>query len=340
MSFWEMLLDAFIDSAKILPVLLAVYFLIEFLEYRNAFSFAKSKFLKGKYSPIFGSLFGCIPQCGFSVISSDLYTKGKMSIGALLAVFIATSDEAIPIMLSSKNGIEPLLLIIGIKLVYAIAIGYLSVALYRLIFKKSAIQNRVDSDKQTSDIAQKNENQIATNVSDASVQPAVTEVANQEYATTDHDEHDHEHEDIVEPDGCCKHHIESKHFDVVHPLVHSLKIFAFILLANVVIGALTLWVGEDKLTNALSSTYVFQPIVAVLIGLIPNCVSSVVLTKLFLAGGMSFGSVVAGLCVNAGLGLLVLFKQNKNWKENLFITLTLLLSGLAIGYALHFIPIF
>lgn len=340
MSFWEMLLDAFIDSTKILPVLLAVYFLIEFLEYRNAFSFTKSKFLKGKYSPIFGSLFGCVPQCGFSVISSDLYTKGKMSIGALLAVFIATSDEAIPIMLSSKNGIEPLLLIIGIKLVYAIAIGYLSFALYRLIFKKSTIKNRVDSDKQSSDIAQKSENQIATNVSDASVQPAVTEVANQENATIDHDEHDHDHEDIVKPDGCCKHHIESKHFDVVHPLVHSLKIFAFILLANVVIGALTLWVGEDKLTNALSSTYVFQPVVAVLIGLIPNCVSSVVLTKLFLAGGMSFGSVVAGLCVNAGLGLLVLFKQNKNWKENLFITLTLLLSGLAIGYALHFIPIF
>ena len=334
-----MLLDAFIDSAKILPVLLAVYFLIEFLEYRNAFSFAQSKFLKGKYSPIFGSLFGCVPQCGFSVISSDLYTKGKMSIGALLAVFIATSDEAIPIMLSSKNGIEPLLLIIAIKLVYAIAIGYLSIALYRMIFKKSAIHDSENSDKLSADDTQPNEKQTTNSVTDANTPQTVTEAKTQENVTNEHHDHD-EHEKMAELDGCCKHHIESKHFNVVHPLVHSLKIFAFILLANVVIGAITLWVGEDKLTSALSSTYAFQPVVAVLIGLIPNCVSSVVLTKLFLAGGMSFGSVVAGLCVNAGLGLLVLFKQNKNWKENLFITLTLLLSGLAIGYALHFIPLF
>ena len=334
-----MLLDAFIDSAKVLPVLLAVYFLIEFLEYRNAFSFTQSKFLKGKYSPIFGSLFGCVPQCGFSVISSDLYTKGKMSIGALLAVFIATSDEAIPIMLSSKNGIEPLLLIIAIKLVYAIAIGYLSFALYRMIFKKSAIHDSEKSDKLSADGTQPNEQQTTNSVTDANAQQTVTEAKTQENVTNEHHDHD-EHEKMAELDGCCKHHIESKHFNVVHPLVHSLKIFAFILLANVVIGAITLWVGEDKLTNALSSTYALQPVVAVLIGLIPNCVSSVVLTKLFLAGGMSFGSVVAGLCVNAGLGLLVLFKQNKNWKENLFITLTLLLSGLAIGYALHFIPLF
>ena len=176
-------------------------------------------------------------------------------------------------------------------------------------------------------------------MADVSVQQTVTEAKTQENVTNEHHDHD-EHEKMAELDGCCKHHIESKHFNVVHPLVHSLRIFAFILLANVVIGAITLWVGEDKLTSALSSTYAFQPVVAVLIGLIPNCVSSVVLTKLFLAGGMSFGSVVAGLCVNAGLGLLVLFKQNKNWKENLFITLTLLLSGLAIGYALHFIPLF
>ena len=331
-AFWEMLLDAVIDSAKILPVLLVVYFLIEFLEYRQAFGFAKSKFLKGKYSPIFGSLFGCIPQCGFSVISSDLYTKDKISIGALVAVFIATSDEAIPIMLSSKNGIGPLLLIIAIKLVYAIAIGYLSFALYKLIFKKSNFQQN----KFIENIEQDDTEAVQKDVV-ASLNQDNNQV--REDVKAEHDAHKQIEED-GEIDGCCKHHIESKHFDFLHPLVHSLKIFAFILIANIVIGALTLWVGEEELISALSSTYVFQPVVAVLIGLIPNCVSSVVLAKLFLAGGMSFGAVVAGLCVNAGLGLLVLFKQNKNKKENIFVTLILLISGLAIGYALHFIPIF
>lgn len=100
-----------------------------------------------------------------------------------------------------------------------------------------------------------------------------------------------------------------------------------------------MFVGEDKLVSFLNSSSIFQPLLSIAIGLIPNCVSSVVITELYLMGGLSFGSIVAGLSVNAGLGLIVLLKENKNKKENLFIILSLIISSLIIGYGLHFIPI-
>ena len=306
---WDVVLDALIDTAKMLPILLAVYYLIELLEYKRVFRFHTSKLLNGRASPIFGALFGCVPQCGFSVISTDMYTKKQLSIGALIAVYIATSDETLPIMLSHPKSILALLALIGIKVLYAILIGGLSFWLYGLVFKK----------KQT----------------------ATAEVVQQEQTTEETVEHhDDEHEHLHELDGCCKHNLNESKFDWKHPLVHSLKIAAFVLVANLVFGGLIAIIGEEALANFLSSSSVLQPLLAVIIGLIPNCVASVVLTELYLFGGLSFGALVAGLCVNAGIGLLMLIKSNKNIKENVFIFSVLIISAIAIGYALHFIPIF
>ena len=133
--FLHVLLHALEDTAKLLPFLILVYFLIELLEYKNIFKFENSKLLKGKYSPIMGALFGSVPQCGFSVISSELYAKRKVSVGALIAVFIATSDEALPIMLSNYKAIPSLLMLILVKIVMAIVVGYLTMLLYSKIFK-------------------------------------------------------------------------------------------------------------------------------------------------------------------------------------------------------------
>ena len=119
--------------------------------------------------------------------------------------------------------------------------------------------------------------------------------------------------------------------------MHSLKIFAFILLVNIVFGFLVYYIGEATLVNFLTASSPFQPLFACLVGLIPNCASSVVLTELYLIGGLSFGALLSGLSVNAGLGLVVLFKQNKNIKENLFILMMLIIPSLLVGYGLHFI---
>ena len=127
-------------------------------------------------------------------------------------------------------------------------------------------------------------------------------------------------------------------FDYLHPIVHTLKITAYIFAFNVVMGTIIFFVGEENISAFLASSSVFQPLFAIIVGLIPNCVSSVILTELYMMGSISFGAIVAGLSVNAGLGIMVLLKENKNYKENLFIILTLIISSLAVGYGLHFIP--
>ena len=300
-EYWHVILDSLIDTVKILPILFVAYYLIELIEYKNASKLTKSKLLKGKASPVFGSVLGCVPQCGFSVISTDLFSKGKLSVGALIAVYIATSDEAIPLMLASPKHIGWMFALLGIKLVFAILIGYLSIGLFKILFKNHA-----------------------------------TEKVGKHSETQHHGEENHEEENSVEAHGgCCHHHVETKSFDWLHPLLHCLKISAFILIINILFGMIThIWVGEKNLIEFLNNSKYIQPVLAVLIGLIPNCASSVVLTELFLSNALSFGALVTGLCMNAGLGIVMLLKQNKNWKVNLFVVSTLIISSLILGYVL------
>lgn len=292
-EYWHVILHALIDTAKILPFLFIVYYLIELLEYKWSVKIQNNRLLKGKVSPVFGSVIGCIPQCGFSVVSTDLFSKKAISVGALVAVYIATSDEALPLMIAKPDSIPYMVGLVAIKMVLGVLVGYLATWMYKLIFKqKVAVENH-------------------------------------------HHDHDHEHEENVVHGGCCKHNVESNSFDWLHPMLHCVKIALFIFIINVLFGFLTdVWVGEENLKNFLSASLWVQPLLAVLIGLIPNCASSVVITELFLIGGLSFGALVAGLCVNAGLGFVVLFKQNKNWKENLFVLLVTIIPSLIVGYIL------
>ncbi len=304
-EYWHVFLEALVDTTKVLPILFAVYYLIELFEYKGANKIQKSKLLKGKLSPVIGACVGCVPQCGFSVVSTDLFSKGKLSVGALIAVYIATSDEALPLMLAKPESIKWTLLLIGVKLVFAILVGYLSIGLYAIFFKKKTNLANVEINHEKHDYINQNE---------------------------------HDSEEEVVHGGCCRHHVETKSFDWLHPLLHCLKICGFILLINIIFAFIThIWVGEENLISFLNNSKYIQPILSVLIGLIPNCASSVVLTELFLLGGLNFGALVAGLCVNAGLGLIVLLKQNKNWKENLFIFVMLIGSSLTLGYALIWI---
>ena len=302
-EFLHVLLHSLEDTAKLLPVLFIVYFLIEFLEYKNVFRFEKSKLLNGKASPAIGSLVGAVPQCGFSVISAELYSERKISVGALIAVFIATSDEALPIMISNYKSIPALLCLLLTKIVFGVIVGYITMLLYSKIFSGKNHEHHEEQHNHGEDEEQHEEH---------------------------HEEHLH---------ACCHHDLKENKFNWKHPLIHCLKIFVYIYIINVIFGTIIMFVGEDKLVSFLNSSSIFQPLLSIAIGLIPNCVSSVVITELYLMGGLSFGSIIAGLSVNAGLGLIVLLKENKNKKENLFIILSLIISSLIIGYGLHFIPI-
>lgn len=295
-EYLHVFVESLIETARILPFLFVIYYLIELFEYKCAAKLQKNKMLKGNASPIFGSVIGIIPQCGFSVISTDLFSKGALSVGALIAVYIATSDEAIPLMIAKPEAMPWLIALILIKLVFAILVGYLSFVMYRVIFKRKLTNQYIKQDN-----------------------------------------HEHVEQEVIHG-GCCHHDVESKTFDWLHPLLHCIKISVFVLVINFLFSCSThVWIGEANLAAFLAGSKFIQPLLAVLVGLIPNCAASVVLTEMFLVGGLSFGALVAGLCVNAGLGLVVLFKQNKNWKENLFVVFMLIIPSLILGYCLLFI---
>ena len=303
----DWLLHALKHSAILLPFLFLSYVLIEVIE--NAFSKKiNNKVFKGKAAPLVGASLGIVPQCGFSVVATDLYAQKKISVGTLIAIFIATSDEAIPILLSNLtnlSAVKNLVLLIVVKFVMAILMGYL----IDLIINK--IQNKHTMPQQNAH---------------------------------DHNQHKHHHENEQKTEqsvhkGCCGHDIEetkehpAKQY-LLHPLIHTLKVFAYILIINVIFELILHYVGQDALTQFLQSSYYFAPLIACLIGLIPNCASSVVLTNLLVIGGLSFSACIAGLIVNAGIAYLVLFKQNKNQKENFTILATMFAIGVATGYIL------
>ena len=267
--------EAFIDTLKALPVLFCVYILVSYLEHNpkkyNAF-FKKAE----KFGPVVGAGLGVVPQCGFSVAMADLYNKKSITLGTLLAVFIATSDEAIPIMLSNQNFLLQMVMLILIKFVYAVFCGYVVDIILNLCHKKS--QNHIALDTMT-----------VHGPCDCG--------------------HSHEHNSQEHEDDSCGHCCADNIF--IDAIIHTLKIALFIVIVNIVMGIIVNASGLNLATLLNINKYV-QPFITAFIGLVPNCAASVLLVEIYMAGGITFGALLAGLCSGAGLGLLVLFKKNKN----------------------------
>lgn len=376
----DVLLDALKDSAITLPVLFICYLLIELLEEKILHKYQSSKVLRSRVAPVISAGIGLIPQCGFSIVASDLYSKRVITIGTLFAIFIATSDEALPIMLSNPNNYLNLAIILLVKFCYAVVVGVLIDIIFSkknkkdlLIFnsQKSNIVSHnhhhhhkpSEKKKQSVDNLEKeNKNQdgsiIENNLKEDTKKEDNSEICVEDENNLDknnsekleatnvkttnlRDENDNEIIilDNEEIKGCCKHKLEHESGKIkeifIHPLKHSLTIFAYILLINIAFGLLVEFVGSDKIINFLSGTGFFEPFIATLVGLIPNCAASVLITEVFIMGGISIGSCIAGLCVNSGLAIVMLFKMNKNVKENLLILFSLYAISTVLGVVIN-----
>lgn len=290
-------MDALVDTAKLLPLLAGVYFLVSFFEYRygNRMGFLLTHLNRG--GPVIGAFFGCIPQCGFSVVASALYVKRIISPGTLLSVFLSTSDEAVPILLSIPGKAHMVADLIVIKVIIAVIAG---ITVDLVIGLKHAQKSKVVA--QTS----------FTACEDA----------------------------IKGHEGCCAHGVDEKRSKIksllIHPLLHTAKVFLFLLALSVLLNLVVARLGEERIAGALLNGTLFQPFLTSVIGLIPNCFASVLLAGLFVKGAISFGSLVSGLCAGAGLGMLVLIKENKNFKDTLFITALLLGVSVLAGVLIQF----
>lgn len=328
----EAILDAVLDSLKALPILLVVYVLIEFMEHKSEVKFEKLVASSKKYGPLWGAGLGAIPQCGFSAVMADLFSRKMLTIGTLFSVFIATSDEAIIVLLSNTDNtirnIKSILVLVAFKLLLAIVIGYV----LDLIFKNQKIkQNNLEHsshfEHEDTHAHDKNEYNKIENL-DAKICDTC-KVEEKTCDTCSHDHLHHHHELENETNQNKKRifwHI------VLQGIWHTLEIFLYILIANLLISIIiNLAGGEDVLKTIVGTNSWYQPIVCALIGLIPNCAGSVVLCELYTSGIITFSSCLGGLCASAGIGLLILYKNNKNIKQNLVITFGLFLLGAIIG---------
>lgn len=282
MDVWDIILDAFLDTVKVFPFLLVIYILIEFLEHRTSFT-RNRKILQGNLAPLIGTATGLVPQCGFSVMAANLYDKGLIRTGTLLAVLIATSDEAFIILLSSGTAAAAIMPLVVIKLLVGVGVGYLVNFIY-------SAEKLAEGD--------------------------VEEI----HAYSCGREHDGKSELKIY---------------LVGPLLHSLKIALYLLIVNLVFGFVIDAVGEETIASAMIGGVYFQPFITALIGLIPNCASSVIITGAYINNAITFGSCVAGLCANAGLGLVVLYKNTKKIKRNIVFTIVLYIISAAVGLVVN-----
>ena len=278
---------AFEDSIKMLPFLFLAYLLIEWLERHHGERIERALAGGGRWGFVPGAVLGCVPQCGFSALAANLYASRVITPGALLAVFVATSDEAIPLLAAEPGmwGALPLL-IIG-KVVAGVAGGFLLDVPLRKVLPAGLYGG------------------YAGHADDIDC----------------HEEHE-EHSGIW-----------------LAALRHTVEIFLFILLFSFLIGFAFELVGEETITTFLTGLGIFQPMAAALVGLIPNCAASVLLAQLYAQGAITFGSLFAGLCAGAGIGLAVLWRVNPSWKQNLFMTGILWGGGSVCGIALQFLPL-
>lgn len=273
---WDAILDSLIDTVKLIPFLLITYIIMEFIEHKTSHKTKDAIKKSGHFGPLIGGILGVVPQCGFSAAASSLYSARIITLGTLIAVFLSTSDEMLPILISEAVDVRIILSILGIKLVIAVVVGFIIDLFFRKKFETSEDE------------------------------PEIKDLC----------EHEHCH---------CEHGIFKS------ALKHTINITLYIFIISLVLNIIIYFIGEDNLAHILNSTPVIGPIIASLVGLIPNCASSVIITQLYLSNVLNFATMIAGLLVNTGVGLLILFRTNKDLKENIKITVLLFTIGVIFG---------
>ncbi len=272
----DIILDTLIDSAKLLPFLFITFLLMEYLEHKMSNKSKKIIKNSGKFGPFFGGVLGAFPQCGFSAAATNLYATRIITIGTLIAVYLSTSDEMLPILISENVEVSLILKIILLKVIVGIVFGFI----IDFILRKKKDNN------------------------------------------------------YEIKDFCTEEHCHCDHGILKSSIKHTFSILLFIAIISFILNLGFEYFGEDIIAKIFMKNSIFSPFIASLVGLIPNCGASVVLTELYLNNSITLSSAIAGLLTGAGVALPILFKVNKNLKENIFIMLSIYFIGSIVGIIL------
>ena len=297
---FEIIEDTLIDSIKLLPFLFITYLIMEYIEHKMGDKAKKAIKKSGKFGPIIGSILGIFPQCGFSASATNLYAGRVITLGTLIAVYLSTSDEMLPIFISEAVSPSIILKVLGIKLLIGMIAGIIIDLVIRIVHKR------------------KNKK-------------AIEEAKTENIKEEDNDEIEIGH--FCEEEHC---HCEEGSI-LKSALKHTINIFIFIIIITFIINIAVHFIGEENIANLLYNKAIIGPLIAALIGLIPNCAASVILTNLYLEHVISAASMIAGLLTGAGIGIAILFKTNKNIKENIKIVILLYSIGAISGMILQLI---
>lgn len=271
------LTDALLDTLKILPFLFLTYLIMEWLEHKTGSRTQAAIRRAGKMGPFFGGILGIFPQCGFSAAAANLYAGGLITAGTLVAVFLSTSDEMLPIFISESVPLETIIKVLAIKMVLGIISGFILDFLYHRLLRR--------------EIRYKNIHTM-----------------------------------------CESEHCRCEEGILPSAVRHTLQIILFIFLITLVLNILIEGIGEERLSGLVLNTPVAGELIAGLIGLIPNCAASVVITQLYLEGIIGAGPMMTGLLAGAGVGVLLLCRMNHGRvKQNVGIIAYLYLSSVAWG---------
>lgn len=275
----DILLDALIDSAKLLPFLYLTYLLMEFMEHKMSARVKNTIRNAGRFGPAAGAVLGAFPQCGFSAAAANLYAGRIITLGTLIAIFLSTSDEMLPILIMNRADISLVLMLVGTKIAIGLVAGFIIDALVKR--KRGMVKKlRIGS--------------------------------------------------ICEQERCnCSRNIW------LSALKHTVVVIAFIFVIAVALNFIMEEIGEETIASVVGNQKILAPVIAGIVGLIPNCASSVALTQLYVSGVTSMGTLLAGLLAGSGVGILVLFRINNNLKENFKILGIIYGIGVSVGIIIN-----
>lgn len=310
--------DAAIDTLKLIPFLLVTYLVMEWIEHRAGNKAQEAVRKAGVAGPAIGAVLGVVPQCGFSAAASTLYAGRVITLGTLIAVFLSTSDEMLPIFIAENAPITTILAILAIKAVIGLAAGFAIDGIARLAKKpQESLKIHELCERDRCDCAEDCEECLA------------------------HPEEVYSHRDDCGDDCDHTHHRHEHSHDAEHGFKHifvsackhTIEVTIFVFIISLVLNGVMELVGEEALAGVVGSNEALSIVVSAVVGLIPNCGASVAIAQLYLEGVLGTGAMLSGLLVASGVGLLVLFRANRPMRQNALIALGLLAFGIIVGFA-------